>query len=75
MEPLDLGIVKREGTLPTLLALLERPGRKAIASAFIGSDSATLLRTLGNGDLLVGNASDAALQQGSTNPSALRAQA
>lgn len=73
MEPMDRGAVTGTDVWPAILTFLEgAPSRKLVASAFIGSEGATLLHSLGRGDLLICNASPAALRQGSTYPSALR---
>ena len=56
---------------PAIDDLTAAPGAKAVAVAYVGSEGATFLSSLGRGDLLVCNASDASLAQGGTFPTSL----
>lgn len=58
---------------PTIAELLAAGGPRLCAVAYLGKDAPDLLSSLGRGDVLVCDASPAALKSGATSPLALRA--
>lgn len=65
-------IVTGGAVWPAIAELLQTPGRRQVAVAYLGEDAGDLLDALSLGDLLICNAGLAALRGGSTSPVALR---
>lgn len=65
-------VISGAAVWPACVDLSRRPGRRFGAIAYVSITGADLLASWGEGDVIVCNASDAALRSGSTSPKALR---